>query len=108
MRGGTVAGNVSGTRQNVDEKPYSTLDYNEAASGIDTYAFSNLTIVDASAVVNGVQVSNYASKTDVAAFYVVIAVLTFWLSFGPKAGLYTLFYEIVPAFSFLRAPARFG
>lgn len=45
---------------------------------------------------------------DVAAFYVIIASLTFWLSFGPKAGLYTLFYDFVPAFSFLRAPARFA
>jgi hypothetical protein len=41
-------------------------------------------------------------------FYVVIAVLAFWLSFGPSAGLYAVFFEIVPAFSLLRAPARFA
>jgi hypothetical protein len=45
---------------------------------------------------------------DVAAFYVIVAVLAFWLSFGPDAGLYTLFFETVPIFAFLRAPARMG
>ena len=33
---------------------------------------------------------------------------TFWLTFGPKAGLYTLLYYTVPVFSFLRAPSRAG
>jgi hypothetical protein len=42
------------------------------------------------------------------AFYVVVALLAFWLSMGPDAGLYTLLYWTVPAFSFLRAPVRFG
>jgi hypothetical protein len=32
--------------------------------------------------------------------------IAFWISFGPKAGLYTLFYHYVPAFELLRAPAR--
>jgi hypothetical protein len=45
---------------------------------------------------------------DVAVFYAIVALLAFWLSFGPFAGLYTLFFEVVPAFSLLRAPARFG
>lgn len=40
--------------------------------------------------------------------YVTIAVLAFWTSLGPDAGFYTLQYYVVPAFSFLRAPARFG
>jgi hypothetical protein len=40
--------------------------------------------------------------------YVLIAVLAFWTSLGPDAGLYTLQYNMVPAFSFLRAPGRFG
>ncbi|MCR4375946.1 MAG: hypothetical protein NUW22_13970 [Acidobacteria bacterium] len=40
--------------------------------------------------------------------YVAMAVLAFWTSLGPDAGLYTLQYYTVPAFSFLRAPARFG
>ena len=37
-----------------------------------------------------------------------IAVLAAWASFGPAAGLYTLFYYTIPPFSFLRAPSRFG
>ena len=40
--------------------------------------------------------------------YVTIAALAFWASLGPAAGLYTLLYHVVPAFSFLRAPVRFG
>ena len=35
-------------------------------------------------------------------------IFTFWLTFGPKAGLYTLLYYTVPVFSFLRAPSRAG
>jgi hypothetical protein len=41
-------------------------------------------------------------------FYVLIGVVAFWASFGPQAGLYSLLYYVVPAFSFLRAPGRFG
>jgi hypothetical protein len=42
------------------------------------------------------------------ALYAVIAGFALWQSFGPKAGLYTLTYYAVPAFTFLRAPSRFG
>ena len=41
-------------------------------------------------------------------YYVGLAVFTFWLTLGPKAGLYTLLYYTVPVFSFLRAPSRAG
>jgi uncharacterized membrane protein len=41
-------------------------------------------------------------------FYGLSAVLAFWLSFGPDAGLYTVFYNTIPVFSFLRAPGRIG
>jgi hypothetical protein len=41
-------------------------------------------------------------------FYLLILVLTFWSSFGPVAGLYSVLYHAVPVFSLLRAPARFG
>ncbi len=34
--------------------------------------------------------------------------LAFWASFGPAAGLYSLFYYTIPVFSFLRAPSRLG
>ena len=47
-------------------------------------------------------------RTDVAWFYIVTAVIAFWTTFGPKAGLYTLFYYTIPVFSFLRAPSRTG
>jgi hypothetical protein len=40
--------------------------------------------------------------------YGSLAVLAFWASFGPAAGLYSLLYRAVPLFTFLRAPSRFG
>ena len=45
---------------------------------------------------------------DVAGYYVALAALAFWASFGPDAGLYRLLFETVPVFDFLRAPARMG
>jgi hypothetical protein len=47
-------------------------------------------------------------SADVGWFYVTTAILAFWITFGPKAGLYTLLYYTVPVFSFLRAPSRTG
>ena len=40
--------------------------------------------------------------------YGSIGGLALWESFGPRGGLYTLTYYTVPAFTFLRAPSRFG
>ena len=40
--------------------------------------------------------------------YATIGILAFWASLGPAGGLYTALYYVVPAFSFLRAPVRFG
>jgi hypothetical protein len=40
--------------------------------------------------------------------YSALAVLSFWASFGPAAGLYTALYKLVPGFTLMRAPARFG
>ncbi len=45
---------------------------------------------------------------DVAGYYVAVALIAFWASFGPDAGLYRVLYDTVPVFSFLRAPARIG
>ncbi len=45
---------------------------------------------------------------DIAWFYVGLAIFTLWLTFGPEAGLFTLLYNTVPVFSFLRAPSRAG
>jgi hypothetical protein len=44
---------------------------------------------------------------ETAILYGSLAVLAFWSSFGPGAGLYRVL-SYLPAFSFLRAPSRFG
>lgn len=41
-------------------------------------------------------------------FYAGLGVFSLWLSFGPDAGLYSLVYHVVPVFSMLHAPSRFG
>lgn len=43
-----------------------------------------------------------------ALLYILIAVIAFWASFGPDAGLYWLLYKTIPIFTFLRAPGRMG
>jgi hypothetical protein len=48
------------------------------------------------------------TRRDTAALYLLIAIFAFWSSFGPDAGLYRIFYETIPIFSFLRAPSRMG
>ncbi len=45
---------------------------------------------------------------DVALLYMLIAIIAFWSSFGPDAGLYWLLYKAVPLFTFMRAPGRMG
>jgi hypothetical protein len=40
--------------------------------------------------------------------YTVLALLAFWTSFGPDAGLYAWLYGVVPGMSLIRAPARIG
>lgn len=40
--------------------------------------------------------------------YAAFGILAVWLSLGPAGGLFTLAYYTVPAFTFLRAPERFG
>jgi hypothetical protein len=47
-------------------------------------------------------------RRDVAGFYAALALIAFWASFGPDAGLYRLLFETVPVFALLRAPARMG
>jgi len=44
---------------------------------------------------------------EAALLYGTLAVLAFWSSFGPGAGLYRVLYYL-PTFSFLRAPSRLG
>jgi hypothetical protein len=45
-------------------------------------------------------------RRELVAFYGLTLIIAFWLSFGPDAGLYTLFHNAIPVFSFLRAPGR--
>jgi hypothetical protein len=40
--------------------------------------------------------------------YVAIALLAFWASFGPAAGLYAVMQAVLPGMSFLRVASRFG
>jgi hypothetical protein len=37
-----------------------------------------------------------------------VGLLAVWASLGPQAGLYSLLYQLIPVFSFLRAPGRMG
>ena len=46
--------------------------------------------------------------SETAVVYAALGALAFWTSLGPDAGLYTVLYEAIPVFSFLRAPGRTG
>jgi hypothetical protein len=50
----------------------------------------------------------HSRDRETALLYGSIALLTFWATLGPRAGLYTVFYTVIPVFSFLRAPERMG
>ncbi len=39
-------------------------------------------------------------------FYVLLAIVSLWASVGPRAGLYTALYRLVPGFDFIRVPPR--
>ena len=51
--------------------------------------------------------SGASRERETAIVYGTLTVIAFWASFGPAAGLYRLLFHL-PAFSFLRAPSRFG
>lgn len=67
---GTVVGTGAGTYQNVDDgaTPNDT-DYNEGATGLDTYGFQDATIVDSTAIVDGVMFVHRSAKSDVGTKY---------------------------------------
>ena len=48
------------------------------------------------------------SRERIVSFYAALALLAFWASLGPAAGLYTWLAESTPFMSLLRAPARLG
>ena len=56
----------------------------------------------------GARVALRSEQRDIAWYYIGLAIFTFWITLGPAAGLYTLLYNTVPVFSFLRAPTRAG
>ena len=45
---------------------------------------------------------------EAAILYASLGILALWVSFGPGGGLYSLFYSMIPGFTFMRAPSRFG
>ncbi len=45
---------------------------------------------------------------ELAVLYGALLVMAFWASLGPDAGLFLLLRAIVPGFTFLHAPSRFG
>jgi hypothetical protein len=47
-------------------------------------------------------------QRDIAMFYMNLAALAVWESFGPAAGLYSLSRYVVPGFGFLRVPTNFA
>jgi hypothetical protein len=55
-----------------------------------------------------VSIGSSRRSRPVALMYTLMAGLALWMSLGPRAGLYRLMYAIVPGFSFIRAPSRFG
>lgn len=54
------------------------------------------------------EVSTAARTRETTVFYTIVLAISFWTSFGPPAGLYTVLFNTIPVFSFLRAPARVG
>jgi hypothetical protein len=45
---------------------------------------------------------------EAAVVYGGLALIAFWLSFGPAGRLYSVLYSTIPVFAFMRAPGRFG
>jgi hypothetical protein len=58
--------------------------------------------------VAGAWLQRRSRRGELTLIYGGFVVLAFWSSFGPAAGLYTVLYQAVPVFDFLRAPGRFG
>jgi hypothetical protein len=56
----------------------------------------------------GIWVVWRSGHREVLAIYGGLAALAFWASFGPAAGLYSVLYNAVPLFAWMRAPARFS
>ena len=62
-------------------------------------------------VLAGIGVATLRSRSgtrEAVLFYLLLAVFAFWMSFGPKAGLYTAMFHAIPLFSWMRTPSRFA
>jgi 4-amino-4-deoxy-L-arabinose transferase-like glycosyltransferase len=67
------------------------------------------TLAGAAGIAAGARARSGESRTrETIALYGSLGILAVWASFGPAAGLYTVLYRVVPLFTFLRAPSRFG
>jgi len=58
--------------------------------------------------VAGLWIARRVQRGEVVVIYGGLAVIAFWASFGPAAGLYSVLYSTLPMFAWLRAPSRFG
>ena len=58
--------------------------------------------------VGGAWAASRDRRWELLALYGGLTLLAFWASFGPRGFLYSAFYNVVPMFTWLRAPARFG
>ncbi len=56
----------------------------------------------------GVAAARTPREREVVLVYGSLGVLACWASLGPSAGLYTVLYTVVPPFSWMRVPGRFG
>jgi hypothetical protein len=67
-----------------------------------------LTLLALAGLVVGLRPGRAHGKRETTVFYGLVGAIAFWASFGPAAHLYTLLYNTIPVFTFLRAPGRFG
>ena len=72
------------------------------------YPGTAATVLGAMGVCAGSTIGEARRSRGHVAFYGGMAALACWTSFGPAAGLYALLFQVVPGFSWLRAPSRFG
>jgi hypothetical protein len=47
-------------------------------------------------------------RREIVILYSTLAVMAYWASLGPRGGLYSVLYAVIPPFTWLRAPGRLG
>jgi hypothetical protein len=58
--------------------------------------------------IGGAWTARLDRRSELLWMYGGLAVLACWASLGPRGQLYSVLYHVVPVFSWMRAPARFG